>query len=57
MDVAEEISKLKERLSEESQKEPVDQSLLDALQKEFEELEKTQIPFTVSARTARLIGR
>ena len=57
MDVAEEISKLKERLSEESQKEPVDQSLLDALQKEFEELEKTQIPFTVSARTARLIGQ
>lgn len=57
MDVISKISLLKERLSEESQKNPADKTLLDELTREIEELEKTQIPFTVSARTARLIGQ
>jgi len=57
MDVSSKIADLKERLSEESLKVRPDSSILDFLTEEIEKLEITQIPFTVSARTARLIGQ
>jgi len=57
MDTATQISELKKQLSEQIQKSNPDSHLIAALNEEIEKLEKTQIPFTVSARTARLIGQ
>ena len=57
MDISAKIIDLKKRLSEESLKNRPDSSVLDSLTEEIEKLEITQIPFTVSARTARLIGQ
>lgn len=57
MDNATQILELKKKLSEEIQKEQPDSVLITSLNEEIEKLEITQIPFTVSARTARLIGQ
>jgi len=57
MDNATQILELKKRLSEEIQKESSDAVLIASIKEEIEKLEITQIPFTVSARTARLIGQ
>jgi signal transduction histidine kinase len=57
MDNATQILELKKRLSEEIQKESSDAVLIASINEEIEKLEITQIPFTVSARTARLIGQ
>jgi hypothetical protein len=57
MDTATQISELKKQLSEEIQKNNHESHLIASLNEEIEKLEKTQIPFTVSARTARLIGQ
>ena len=57
MDTATQISGLKKQLSEEIQKNNPESHLIASLNEEIEKLEKTQIPFTVSARTARLIGQ
>lgn len=57
IDIATRIKELKNKLSEENLKEKPDVSIIDTLNKEIGELELTQIPFTVSARTARLIGQ
>lgn len=57
MDTATQISEIKKQLSEEIQKSNPDSHLIADLNVEIEKLENTQIPFTVSARTARLIGQ
>lgn len=57
MDNATQILELKKKLSEEIQKEKPDSVLIASINEEIEKLEITQIPFTVSARTARLIGQ
>ena len=57
MDNATQILELKKKLSEENQKEQPDSVLIASINEEIEKLEITQIPFTVSARTARLIGQ
>ena len=57
MDTATQILELTKQLSEELQKSNPDNHLIAALNEEIEKLEITQIPFTVSARTARLIGQ
>lgn len=57
MDIATQISKLKKRLDEEKGKEHQDSVIISDLEIELINLGKTQIPFTVSARTARLIGQ
>ena len=57
MDTATQISELKKRLSEEVRKNNSDNHLIASIKEEIEKLEATQIPFTVSARTARLIGQ
>lgn len=57
MDNATQILELKKKLSEEIQKESSDAVLIASINEEIEKLEITQIPFTVSARTARLIGQ
>jgi len=57
MDNATQILELKQKLSEENQKEQPDSVLIASINEEIEKLEITQIPFTVSARTARLIGQ
>lgn len=57
MDNAAQILELKKKLSEEIQKEQPDSVLIESINEEIEKLEITQIPFTVSARTARLIGQ
>ncbi|SIT13408.1 sensor histidine kinase [Belliella pelovolcani] len=57
MDNATKILELKKRLSDETQKVQPDSALIASINEEIEELEITQIPFTVSARTARLIGQ
>ncbi len=57
MDNATQILELKKKLSEEIQKEQPDSVLIASINEEIEKLEITQIPFTVSARTARLIGQ
>lgn len=57
MDNATQIIELKKRLSEENQKDKPNTDLIASINQEIEELLKTQIPFTVSARTARLIGQ
>ena len=51
------IFELKKRLSDETQKVQPDIALIASIKEEIEKLEITQIPFTVSARTARLIGQ
>lgn len=57
MDIAAQILDLKNKLKEEKTKESPDSNSIDLLIQEIETLEATQIPFTVSARTARLIGQ
>lgn len=57
MDIAAQILDLNKRLTEERQKSQPDESLIEKLNSEIVKLESTQIPFTVSARTARLIGQ
>src|SRR6218665_3040739 len=57
MDITTQISELKNKLSEESMKVQPDNNVIVALTEQIEKLEITQIPFTVSARTARLIGQ
>lgn len=57
MEISAQILELKNKLSEEYLKEHPDHNILSALISEIEKLEITQIPFTVSARTARLIGQ
>lgn len=57
MDNATQILELKKKLAEEIQKEQPDSVLIASVNEEIEKLEITQIPFTVSARTARLIGQ
>lgn len=57
MDNATKILELKKRLSDETQKVQPDSALIASINEEIEKLEITQIPFTVSARTARLIGQ
>lgn len=57
MDITSQISELKTKLSDENLKEQPDSNVIATLNGEIEKLEITQIPFTVSARTARLIGQ
>lgn len=57
MDITTQISELKSKLSEEQLKEQPNTKLIASLIEEITKLELTQIPFTVSARTARLIGQ
>lgn len=57
MDISTQISELKNKLSEENLKGQPDNNVIASLTEEIEKLEITQIPFTVSARTARLIGQ
>ena len=57
MDITTQISELKTRLSVEQLKEQPDSNVIASLTDEIAKLEVTQIPFTVSARTARLIGQ
>jgi signal transduction histidine kinase len=57
MDISTQISELKNKLSEENLKGQPDNIVIASLTEEIEKLEITQIPFTVSARTARLIGQ
>lgn len=57
MDITIQISELKNKLSEENLKVQPDSDVIANLTDEIEKLEITQIPFTVSARTARLIGQ
>lgn len=57
MDISTKIIELKNKLSEEISKEQQDNYAIISLNNEIEQLEVTQIPFTVSARTARLIGQ
>jgi signal transduction histidine kinase len=57
MDITTQISELKNKLSEENLKGHPDNNVVATLIEEIAKLEITQIPFTVSARTARLIGQ
>ena len=57
MDITTQISDLKNKLTEEKLKVQPDSDVIANLNYEIEKLEITQIPFTVSARTARLIGQ
>ena len=57
MDITTQISELKNKLSAENLKVHPDSDVIAKLTDEIEKLEITQIPFTVSARTARLIGQ
>jgi signal transduction histidine kinase len=57
MHIPTQISELKNKLSEENLNEQPDSNIIASLTEEIKKLENTQIPFTVSARTARLIGR
>lgn len=57
MDITSQISELKSKLSDEQMKERPDSNVIASLTDEIAKLEVTQIPFTVSARTARLIGQ
>lgn len=57
MDTATQLSELKKKHSTEIQKDSPDSSLIASLNEEIKKLEGTLIPFTVSARTARLIGQ
>lgn len=57
MDIANKLIELKNNLQNELSKSTQDQDFINQIQSEIAELEITQIPFTVSARTARLIGQ
>jgi len=57
MDISNQIAELKRNLSDEQLKGQPDYNVIASLTDEIEKLEITQIPFTVSARTARLIGQ
>jgi signal transduction histidine kinase len=57
MDISTQISEKKNRLLKENLKEQPDHITIESLTEEIKQLEITQIPFTVSARTARLIGQ
>ena len=57
MDITTQISELKRRLSDEQLKERPNSNVIATLKDEIAKMEVTQIPFTVSARTARLIGQ
>ena len=57
MDIATQILELKTQLSDEQLKGQPDSNFIASLTAEIAKLEVTQIPFTVSARTARLIGQ
>ena len=57
MDIATQLEELKQQLADENAKQQPDSNTISSLQAEIEKLEATQIPFTVSARTARLIGQ
>ncbi|MES2447145.1 MAG: sensor histidine kinase [Bacteroidota bacterium] len=57
MDISTQISELKEKLINEQLNEQPDSNIISSLTDEIAKLEITQIPFTVSARTARLIGQ
>ncbi len=57
MNITTQISELRKNLSEENLKGQPDSNVIASLTEEIEKLEITQIPFTVSARTARLIGQ
>lgn len=57
MDIANKLIELKEELQIELNKDTQDSGLISEIQSKIAELEITQIPFTVSARTARLIGQ
>jgi len=57
MDIYTQISELKGKLSEEQLRGQPDSNFIASLTDEIAKLEITQIPFTVSARTARLIGQ
>jgi signal transduction histidine kinase len=57
MDIANKLIELKDELQIELNKDTQDIGLISEIQSKIAELEITQIPFTVSARTARLIGQ
>jgi signal transduction histidine kinase len=57
MDIRTLILEKKNKLSRELNKDLPDENVVVELKLEIETLEETQIPFTVSARTARLIGQ
>jgi signal transduction histidine kinase len=57
MDITTQILELKKKLTQENEKERPSQAVVNEILLEIEKLEVTQIPFTVSARTARLIGQ
>lgn len=57
MDIANKLIELKDELQIELNKDTQDSGLISEIQSKIAELEITQIPFTVSARTARLIGQ
>jgi signal transduction histidine kinase len=57
MDIATQIEELKQQFAAENEKQQPDSNTISSLQAEIEKLEAMQIPFTVSARTARLIGQ
>ena len=57
MDITSQILELKAKLSDENLQEQLDSNVIATLTEAIEKLEVTQIPFTVSARTARLIGQ
>lgn len=57
MNINIQISELKNKLLEENLRECPDSNVIATLNDEIEKLDVTQIPFTVSARTARLIGQ
>lgn len=57
MDIANKLIELKDELQIELNKDAQDSGLISEIQSKIAELEITQIPFTVSARTARLIGQ
>ena len=57
MEIANKLIELKDELQIELNKDTQDSGLISEIQYKIAELEITQIPFTVSARTARLIGQ
>src|SRR5579862_2408522 len=57
MEISEQIIELQNTLKIELEKTLQDDAVVQSIKDEIEALEKKQIPFTVSARTARLIGQ
>lgn len=57
MDIATKLVELQNKLLELISEEQPNDTVINSLKEEIEKLESTQIPFTVSARTARLIGQ